>query len=111
MPYLKEADVFLMTSLYEGLSIATLEAIFTGMHILLANAPGLTEFRDKALENVAYFDSTPESLAARLDEYAALHQSGALHPSREQCARATELYDCSRQVGKYVLLYKNILVQ
>ena len=111
MPYLKEADVFLMTSLYEGLSIATLEAIVTGMHSLWANAPGLTEVRDKALENVAYFDSTPESLAAKLDEYAALYQSKALHPSREQCARATELYDCSRQVGKYVLLYKNILVQ
>ena len=81
------------------------------MHILLANAPGLTEFRDKALENVAYFDSTPESLAAKLDEYAALHQSGALHPSKDQCTRAAELYDCRRQVGKYVLLYKNILAR
>ena len=109
MPYLKEADIFLMTSLYEGLSIATLEAIFTGMNVLLADAPGLTEFRDKNLCNVDYFTSTPESLAAKLDDYVTLYQCHSLHPSQMQRNRAAELYDCRRQVGKYVLLYKNIL--
>lgn len=39
MPYLKTADVYLMTSAREGLSIAALEAIFTGMPAAACGSP------------------------------------------------------------------------
>lgn len=107
MPYLRQADVFLMTSIYEGLSIAALEAIFTGMPVLLAEVPGLTEFKDKELCGVDYFISTPEQLAEKLDSYVELYDSGQLIPRIEQRQRAEELYDCGRQAGRYVEVYRN----
>lgn len=106
MPFLQEADVFLMTSIYEGLSIATLEAIFTGMNVLLAEAPGLTEFQGKGLENVDYFTSTPEKLAEKLDAYVREYDEGKIRPSRAQRLVAEQLYDCEHQVEKYVMLYE-----
>lgn len=109
MPYLRQADVFLMTSIYEGLSIATLEAIFTGMPVLLAEAPGLIEFKDKGLCGVDYFTSTPEQLAEKLDSYVELYEKGQLVPRMEQRQRAEELYDCGRQVGKYVEVYQRLV--
>ena len=109
MPYLKQADVFLMTSIYEGLSIATLEAVFTGMHVLLADVPGLVEFKDKGLAGVDYFISTPEQLAEKLDSYVEFYEKGLLAPSREQRERATELYDCGRQAARYMEVYHNIM--
>ena len=106
MPFLQEADVFLMTSIYEGLSIATLEAIFTGMNVLLAEAPGLTEFQGKGLENVDYFTSTPEKLSEKLDAYVKEYDEGNIRPSRAQRLVAEQLYDCEHQVEKYVMLYE-----
>lgn len=106
MPFLQEADVFLMTSIYEGLSIATLEAIFTGMNVLLAEAPGLTEFQGKGLENVDYFTSIPEKLAEKLDAYVREYDEGNIRPSRAQRLVAEQLYDCEHQVEKYVMLYE-----
>jgi len=106
MPFLREADVFLMTSIYEGLSIATLEAIFTGMNVLLAEAPGLTEFQGKGLENVDYFTSTPEKLSEKLDAYVKEYDKGKIRPSRAQRLVAEQLYDCQHQVEKYVMLYE-----
>lgn len=108
MPYLKTADLFLMTSVYEGLSIAALEAIFTGMPVLLADVPGLTEFRDKALCNVSYFTPTPEELAKALDAYVEKYDRGELMPDRAQSVRAEELYDCGTQVQKYVCVYRKL---
>ena len=106
MPFLREADVFLMTSIYEGLSIATLEAIFTGMNVLLAETPGLTEFQGKGLENVDYFTSTPEKLSEKLDAYVKEYDKGKIRPSRAQRLVAEQLYDCEHQVEKYVMLYE-----
>lgn len=108
MPYLRQADVFLMTSIYEGLSIATLEAVFTGMRVLLAEVPGLVEFKDKGLCGVDYFASTPEQLAKKLEEYAVLFKKGELVPDEAQRRRATELYDCKIQVSKYVGVYQKL---
>lgn len=109
MPYLRQADVFLMTSIYEGLSIAALEAIFTGMPVLLAEVPGLTEFKNKGLCGVDYFISTPEQLAEKLDSYVESYDRGQLIPRIEQRQRAEELYDCGRQAGRYAQVYQRLV--
>lgn len=108
MPYLRAADVFVMTSVYEGLSIAALEAIFTGMPVGLAETPGLVEFRDKDLCNVFYFASAAEALAEALDRCVEEYDRGELLPRVEQSRRAEELYDCKTQVQKYVAVYRKL---
>jgi glycosyltransferase involved in cell wall biosynthesis len=111
MPYLKMADVYLMTSKYEGLSIAALEAIFTGMPVLLADVRGLDEFKGKGLDNVDYFEATPEKLAHKLDEYVDRLCEHKLLPSEAQSRRAAELYDIGRQTEKYVAVYQSLAGQ
>jgi glycosyltransferase involved in cell wall biosynthesis len=108
MPYLKAADVYLMTSRYEGLSIAALEAIFTGMPVLLSDVRGLDEFKDKGLDNVDYFTPTPEKLAAKLDALVDRLCAKQLGPSEAQSRRASELYDIAHQVQKYVAVYQSL---
>lgn len=107
--YLQGADVYLMTSRYEGLSIAALEAIFTGMPVLLADVRGLNEFKGKDLCNVDYFEPTPEQLAKKLDEYVDRLCEGKLIPQESQSKRAAELYDIGRQVEKYVKVYRALV--
>ena len=109
MSYLKGADVYVMTSKYEGLSVAALEAIFTGMPVLLADVRGLDEFRDKQLENVDYFEPTPEALADKLDAYVMRLAEGTLEPAEEQSMRAEALYDIGQQVQRYVDVYRDMV--
>ena len=109
MPYLKGADVYVMTSKYEGLSVAALEAIFTGMPVLLADVRGLDEFKDKQLENVDYFEPTPEALADKLDAYVMQLAEGALEPAEEQSIRAEALYDIGQQVQRYMDVYRDMV--
>lgn len=40
---MQEADLFVMTSLYEGLSIAMIEAFSCGLPVIASNAPGLRD--------------------------------------------------------------------
>jgi glycosyltransferase involved in cell wall biosynthesis len=108
LPYLKGADVYVMTSKYEGLSIAALEAIFTGMPVLLSDVPGLDEFQDKGLCNVDYFVPVPGQLARKLDEYVLRFRAQELVPREEQSIRAAELYDIGQQVEKYVEVYQEL---
>lgn len=108
MAYLKAADVYVMTSRYEGLSVAALEAIFTGMPVLLANVRGLNEFAGKDLCNVDYFEPTPEALAEKLDAYVQLLHEGKLAPRKEQSIQAARLYDICNQVQKYIEVYQSL---
>lgn len=108
MPYLRQADLYLMTSRYEGLSVAALEAVFTGMQVLLADVPGLGEFKDKGLYNVNYFSYTPEALAEALDQKVRDWEAGRLQPDETSAARAEELYDIERQVHKYTAVYRKL---
>jgi glycosyltransferase involved in cell wall biosynthesis len=107
--YLLAADLYVMPSHYEGLSIAALEAIFTGMALLLAEVPGLVEFQNKKLDNIRYFKRTEEALADALDEAVDRYETGAFAPSRAQSDRAKELYDCEGQVAKYTKLYRDMI--
>lgn len=109
MPCLEMSDLFVMPSLFEGLSIATLEALFTGMPMLLAEVPGLSEFKNKGFGNVSYFQSTQEELASRLDGYVEKMKEGTLVPDMGQRKRAEELYDCKNQVRKHVQLYRGMM--
>lgn len=64
-PLLQSADLYVMPSTFEGLGIATLEALATGLPALLTEVPGLVDFR-QYLNDVHYCQPNPESLAAAL---------------------------------------------
>jgi len=82
-PALWAADGFVMPSRHEGLGIAPLEAAGAGLHLLLADAPGLRDvatalpyaltFRARARD----LASALSTVAGRLDDAAAREQSDA----------------------------------
>jgi glycosyltransferase involved in cell wall biosynthesis len=113
-PYMKKTDVFVMPSLFEGLSIAALEAVFSGTHLLLADTPGLVEFRDKGFPEIDYFHLNQESpvgeqnvqtLARTLDELVERWEAGRLKNSSEQRTLAEGIYSANVGAAQYLKLY------
>jgi glycosyltransferase involved in cell wall biosynthesis len=114
VPYMEKTDIFVMTSLYEGLSIAALEAIFSGVHLLLADSKGLVEFRDKGFPEIDYFamdheqptgEKSVQELARALDGLVERWEAGGLCNSAEQRNTAEGLYSAKIGAGKYAKLY------
>lgn len=64
-PFLQAADLYVMPSLFEGIGIATLEALGVGLPALLAEVPGLVDFR-QYLDDIHYCEPSPDGIAAAL---------------------------------------------
>lgn len=62
-PLLWATDVFCMPSLYEGLSIAALEAVACGVPVVLSDVPGLRDVHEPAL-SVRFVEPTSQGVAA-----------------------------------------------
>lgn len=79
--HLREADLFVMPSVREGFGLAALEALTAGVPCVLADAPGLREFRD--VPGVWWAEPDTEGLTSTIAE--ALATS-----SEERHRRATQ---------------------
>lgn len=66
-PILAEADVFLLTSRYEGMPIAALEAFEAGLPLALANIPGVVEILETHPMASALNLSDPIEAAGRIE--------------------------------------------
>lgn len=115
LPYMKKSDVYIMPSLYEGLSIAAIEALFTGMHLLLADTPGVVEFQNKDFDNTEYFHLDTENpigesninlLAEKLDILVDEWEKGKVTNSRKQYEQAKKIYSAEVGAEQYLKLYK-----
>lgn len=102
---LQAADVFVMPSVYEGFSIAALEALSTGMPVVLSRAPGLIDLA--ALDAGIEWVEPGSSLAAAVRR--AL-QAGR-GPARRQEIHQTvaQRYGAARGVAEYVAVYREAM--
>lgn len=66
------ANVYIMSSLHEGLGISTIEAALTGREIILTNVQGLKDFGHVIKQGIAYCELTPESMAMAIKSKMAL---------------------------------------
>lgn len=62
------ANVYVMSSLHEGLGISTIEAAFTGREMILTNVQGLRDFGGVIRQGVTYCDLAPECMAKAIQD-------------------------------------------
>jgi glycosyltransferase involved in cell wall biosynthesis len=66
---IQQYDLFVMSSTYEGFSLAVLEAMYMGMPLLLSD---IASFREQCEDIAVYFDlSNPQDFADKLQQLAA----------------------------------------
>ncbi len=104
---LAAADIYVMPSKLEGLSIAALEALALGLPALLADVPGLSDLRE-IFSTIRYFAPDAASLAAALQ--AALQETEILAPAlaQEQARRCRVRFDPLRGAGEYAAIYREL---
>lgn len=100
---LQAADVFLMTSRYEGLGMAAIEASACGIPVIGYDVPGL---RDAIISGATGELVAPEvgALAQAMERLAA-HRSRRVAYGRAGRAMVMEHYDLDRWVTQHVAVY------
>jgi len=105
LPLLWASDVYCMPSLYEGLSIAALEAVACGVPVVLSDVPGLRDVYGPSA-SVRFVEPTAEGLGsgvqALLEAPADSVRRAALEASNAIRASANVVV----QVGKLLSIYR-----
>lgn len=104
---LHAADVYVMPSLYEGFSIAALEALSTGLPAVLTNVPGLSDLKS-FFPNIYYSDPSSNALGEII-------RSVVKDKAEKLCAIsdvyrkiALEKFTARRGVAEYAELYQKL---
>jgi glycosyltransferase involved in cell wall biosynthesis len=106
LPALHAADVYAMPSKFEGLGNATIEALAAGLPALLADVPGLRDFRP-LFPGLMFCEPTPASVATRLAEFLALDPEERQAISSGYSLAARQAFSAARGVSEYVALYES----
>ncbi len=105
---LQEADVFLLSSLSEGISNAVLEAMACGLPVVTTDCGGMTEAVTDGMEGLVVPVRNPEAMAAAL---ARLASEPKLAHYLGQAARQRILkeFTIDRQIKKFIDLYQEAI--
>lgn len=68
LPFYQMADIFVLPSLYEGLSVALLEAMACGLCVIVAGSPGNLAVVEHGVDGLVFPVERPEVLVERLAE-------------------------------------------
>jgi glycosyltransferase involved in cell wall biosynthesis len=107
LPLLSAADVYVMPSLYEGFSIAALEAVATGIPAILTDVNGLKDM--KSIDGVYYVQLSFLDLASKLVTVASLSFEKRQTFITNQVGQVNDLYSIKRGADSYMQLYNQLL--
>ena len=104
-PVFAASDLFAMPSLYEGFSVAALEALATGLPALLTDVGGLSDLRNFYL-GLSYADPTTDSLAEALERLIAESREERRARSARYAAVTRNVFGLDVGVERYVAIYR-----
>lgn len=102
---LKTADIVVLSSHYEGLSLSSIEGLGSGRPFLASEVPGLTEIVSGA--GILFPLQDAEALA---DEIRKLISHKAHYASvAQQCMERAKRYDIGFMIDKHIILYQQLI--
>jgi glycosyltransferase involved in cell wall biosynthesis len=104
---LRAADCYVMPSLYEGFSIAALEAVAVGLPAVLADVPGLRDLRAH-LPGAWWVEPRPQAIAAALGEVAELEPDERVQRGQDAASRVSSSFGLERHAASYLQLYREL---
>lgn len=102
------SDVYIMSSVIEGLSIAALESIASGVPTLLTKVPGLKDILKLVPESIGY-EANSDELSTKIVDVYKLSAEEKKELSIELIRKSNELFSISSGVKNYVNFYKRNL--
>ncbi len=105
LPYLQAADLYIMPSTVEGLSIAAIEAIATEVPVLLSKVPGLIDF-DANFNGIDFCEPTTESVQEKLQKITLTPKNQLREATAKNAEIAEQLYGIKRGVLEYLSYYQ-----
>lgn len=102
---LAAADLYVMPSLYEGFSIAALEALSVGLPALLAHVKGLRDL-EPLFPGLFYAAPEPEALAQALRAFSGLTSKERANISSHYAEVVRQKFGVARGVSEYCNIYR-----
>ncbi len=103
--YLKVANLFIMPSIYEGVGISAMEAMFCGIPCLLTDVDGLRDFKALQCDEVSYCNLNQENFDFKLADLYGKYFEGRLEHSKRLSDEAHNKYNMKNSVRSYIELY------
>jgi glycosyltransferase involved in cell wall biosynthesis len=101
---LKTADIIVLSSKYEGLSLSSIEGMAAGRPFIASDVPGLTEIVDEA--GVLFEQGNASELAEKITSL--LDDKNYYNMVAEACLKRASQYDIHKMVDQHIALYESI---
>jgi glycosyltransferase involved in cell wall biosynthesis len=108
-PYLKEADVYLSTSVSEGMSNALLEAMSRGVMPLVSGVSGADDLVEEGVSGFLFPPGDETALATRLEESVAMTRARRRATGEAARAAIRARFTLEKVVERHLTLYRKLI--
>jgi glycosyltransferase involved in cell wall biosynthesis len=102
---LKTADIVVLSSKYEGLSLSSIEGMASGKPFIASNVPGLSEVVAGA--GVLFTKGDEKELAQKIMEL--INDEELYQAVAKSCEVRSNQYDIKKMVAQHISLYENLV--
>jgi len=102
---LKNVDIVVLSSKYEGLSLSSIEGMASGKPFIASDVPGLHE----VVKDAGVLFPVGDEKALSLEIIALLENSPHYEETVRKCLMRAQEYDISKMVEKHIQLYDSII--
>jgi glycosyltransferase involved in cell wall biosynthesis len=108
-PYLREADVYVSTSVWEGMSNALLEAMSHGVIPVVSRVSGVADVVEEDVSGFLFPPGDEAELAARLGEALSMTADSRRAMGEAACAAMGAHFSLETVVERHLTLYRNLI--